>query len=84
MSAVPPQELLKAWKLESLTNEMTLGQVLQNLVSQQTALETLKASFASLRVDVDRSIAHTRLPPNIKSKVKSSKPDETPDPEQPS
>jgi len=56
---------------------MAVGHILQNLVKLQTIL-------VDLRADIDRLIAHTRLPPNAKSKAKPSKPDETPDPEQPS
>jgi len=77
MSTVTPTELLKLWKLENMQPEMAVGHILQNLVKLQTIL-------VDLRADIDRLIAHTRLPPNAKSKAKPSKPDETPDPEQPS
>ncbi len=49
MSTVTPQELLKAWKLEQMTVEMTMGHVVQNLVI--------------LRDEIDRLIAYLRLPP---------------------
>jgi hypothetical protein len=77
MSTGTPTELLKLWKLENMTPEMAVGHILQNLVKQQ-------ATLIDLRADVDRLIAQTRLPSNTKSKAKPSKPDETPDPDQPS
>jgi len=70
MAAMPPHDLLKAWKQDTMPVEMTLGHVVQNLVI--------------LREDIDRLLAHTRMPPNPKGNRKPSKPDETPDPEQPS
>ena len=76
MSTVTPQELLKAWKREEMTVEMTLGHVVQNLVKLHTA-------FVDLRTDVDCLITHTGLPPSTKGRPKPSKLDEMPDPEQP-
>lgn len=68
MAMLPPDELLKLWKLDEMPVEMTLGHVVQNLVR--------------LREDVDRLIAHTRLPPLVKGKLKSPRPDETSSPKQ--
>lgn len=76
MSTITPTEQLKLWKLENMQLEMAVGHILQNLVKLQTIL-------ADLRTDVDRLMAHTKLPSNPKGKPKPSKPDETSDPEQP-
>jgi len=82
MAALPPTELLRLWKLEELPIEMSIGHILQNLVAQQTTQETFQQTLLKLRMDIDRLMAHTRLPPPIKGKPKPSKPDETPEPEQ--
>jgi len=50
---------------------------LQNLVKLQTMV-------IDLRIDVDRLIALTKLPPDTKGKFKPSKPDEMPELQQPS
>ncbi len=84
MATLPPDELLKQWKLEQLPLEMSMGQVLQHLVKLYSDLAAQHTTQANLRADIDRLIAHTSLPPNPKGKPKLSKPDETPDPEQPS
>lgn len=70
MAAISPQELLKAWKLETVTSDMALGHIVQNLVI--------------LREDIDRLIAHTNLPPRTTGKAKLGKLDEPSDPKQPS
>ncbi len=82
MSTVSPAELWKTWKLDSIPVETAMGHVLQNLVKQQIAIETLTQSLSSQRVDMDRLIAHTRLSPSTKGKLRPSKPDEMSDPGQ--
>ena len=84
MATLPPDELLKLWKLEQLPLEMSMGHVLQNLANLRAAVATQYAALTSLRMDVDRLIAHTGLPPSTKGKPKMPKPDETIDPGQPS
>jgi len=81
MSTVTPQALLKAWKLEQVTVEMSIGHILQNLVAQQTTQASFQQTLLNLRTDVDRLLAHTQLPPNLKGKPKPSKSDEMPDSE---
>ncbi len=56
MSTVTPTELLKLWTLENMQPEMAVGHILQNLVKLQTMV-------IDLRIDVDRLIALTKLPP---------------------
>lgn len=82
MATLTPNELLRQWKLEQLPMEMSIGHILQNLVVQQTNHESFQQSLLKLRMDVDRLLAYTKLPPNVKGKPKPSKPDETSDPEQ--
>lgn len=81
MSTVTPQALLKAWKLEQVTVEMSIGHILQNLAAQQTTQASLQQTLLKLRTDVDRLLAHTQLPPNVQGKPKPSQPDEMPDSE---
>jgi hypothetical protein len=73
MSTVTPEDLFKQWKLENIPLEMAMGHVLQNLVKQQTAQETLNQAIYTLRADVDRLIAHTGLTPPAPSKRKPAK-----------
>jgi len=82
MATYTPTELLRLWKTEQLPLETATGHLLQQLVQQDSELARQRTTIASLRADVDRLIAHTRLPPSTKGKSKPSKPDETPDPEQ--
>ena len=74
MGAVTPEALLTAWKLEQTTLDMAMGQVLQNLVQQQTALDTLNRALLNLRADIDRLLAHTSLPQPSKGKAKPGGP----------
>jgi hypothetical protein len=82
MSMLLPSELLKQWKLEQAPIEMTLGHVVQNLARLHSELEANHTLLRNLRAEVDRLMAHTRLPPIVKDRQKLSKPDETSDPEQ--
>lgn len=84
MATYAPTELLHLWKTEQLLPETATGHLVQHLVKQHNELESQRRAIASLRADIDRLLAHTRLPPNIHGKPKSTKPDETPDPKQPS
>lgn len=84
MATYTPDELWQLWKTEQLPLEMATGHLLQHLMQLYSKLETERAAVFNLRADVDRLIAHTRLPPLVKGKQKPSKPDETSEPEQPS
>jgi len=70
MSTITPEELLTAWKLEQVSVEMAIGHILQNLVKQQTALDTHNRIMLNLRANVDRLIAHTGLAPIDKGEKK--------------
>jgi hypothetical protein len=73
MSTMPPDELLKLWKLEKLPLEMAMGHVLQNLAKMQATIETLETSFYKLRSDVDGLIAHTGMQVPSKGKKRRKK-----------
>lgn len=82
MATMLPSELLKLWTREQIPAEMTLGHVVQNLVKLHEEIEVHTSILRKLRADVDRLLAHTKLPPIAQGKAKSSKPDATPDLEQ--
>ena len=72
MSTITPAELLSLWKQEQIAVEMTTGHVLQNLVKQQSAIESLTALLGRLRVDVERLIA--LIGANVNPPSKQNKP----------
>lgn len=57
MATMPPDELLRLWSRESLTSEMAIGHLIQNLVQQQAALTAMQSSLAGLRKEVERTAA---------------------------
>ena len=73
MSTMPPDELLKLWKLEKLPLEMAMGHVLQNLVRMQTTIESHDASLYTLRGHVDGLMAHTGMEPRSRGKRQATK-----------
>ena len=73
MGTLPPDELLRLWKLEKLPVEMAIGQILQHLVEMYAATDNLH----KLRTDVNRLLAaRVALRPTPKDKPKS--PEEAP------
>ena len=54
MATVTPDELLRLWRQESVTLEMAIGHLIQNLVKQQAAIAAMQSTLSALRVDVDR------------------------------
>ena len=70
MSAVAPTELLQQWKLEQITPEMAIGQLIQNQIKQQELLESNSRTLSVIRVDVDSLITHAGLPPREKGRRK--------------
>ncbi len=62
MAAVAPAELLQQWKLDQITPEMAIGQLIQNQVKQQELLERNSRTLSIIRIDVDSLITHTELP----------------------
>ena len=73
MAAIAPAELLQQWKLDQITPEMAIGQLIQNLVKQQELLESNSRTLSIIRIDVDSMITHTGLPPREKGKRKPPK-----------
>ena len=73
MGTMSPQELMKHWQIEKMSVEMATGHILQNLIKNQTAIDTINVSLYNLRADVDSLIVHTEMKPNLKDKKKSTK-----------
>lgn len=74
MGAVPPEELARLWSQEQITPEMAIGQITQNLVRLQSALEaqrqllqtTLEAQrqiLAEIQGGLEREVRQTRSKP---------------------
>jgi hypothetical protein len=74
MSTMTPTELFNLWKQDQLTVEMSIGHILQNLVKQQTVLESLLATQGKPRTDVNNLSAATEIKPDATSKPKPLKP----------
>ena len=72
MGTLPPDELLRLWKLEKLPVEMAIGQILQHLVEMYAATNNLH----KLRTDVNRLMA-ARVAPRPTPKDKPKSPEET-------
>lgn len=70
MGTLPPSELLKKWRLKTMTVEMAVGHILQHLVKIVTALSALNITLYNLRADVDSLIAHTGMSPDPKDAKK--------------
>jgi len=49
MATVRPEELLRLWTRESMSSDMAVGHIIQNLVLQHSTIATLQATVASLR-----------------------------------
>ncbi len=71
MSTVTPSELLNLWKQEQLTIEMAIGHILQNLVKQQTLLETLLAVQNKRNLDTNNlGVTNTKVDDPSKLKLR--------------
>jgi hypothetical protein len=57
MATMPPDELLRLWSRESLTSEMAIGHLIQNLVHQQAALAAMQSTLSGLRKEVEHIAA---------------------------
>jgi hypothetical protein len=62
IATMPPDELLRLWSRESLTSEMAIGHLIQNLVHQQAALAAVQSTLSGLRKDVERAAAQAPVP----------------------
>ncbi len=61
MGTMPPDELLKLWKLEKLPPEMAIGHLLLS-----KTIETLDLKVFKLRADVDGLTREHGSPPHIR------------------
>ncbi len=68
MAALPAEELWKLWQQEQITSEMAIGQLIQNQVDQQSALDTQRQTIANLQTQIDRLLAQPGLPAPVKHK----------------
>jgi len=73
MGTMPPQELIKKWEREEITDEMAIGHILQHLAKIQTVIDAINITLYNLRAMVDSLIAHTEMMPNPKGKKKPPK-----------
>jgi hypothetical protein len=71
MGTMTPQELLRLYTLEKITDQQALGHMLQNLVRMQAELEALSET----RFDVERLKAFTGMEPEDKPKKKEKRED---------
>lgn len=55
MGAVPPEELARLWSQEQITTEMAIGQITQNLVRLQSALDSQRQLIQSA-LEVQRQL----------------------------
>ncbi len=70
MGTMPPEGLLRQWEREGITADMAIGHLIQNMVKQQTAIDTINLTLFNLRGTVGSLVAHTGMDPNPKSKKK--------------
>ena len=57
MATIPPDELLRLWSRETVTSEMAIGHLIQNLVQQQATIAGIQSTLSTLRSDVERTIS---------------------------
>ena len=57
MATIPPDELLRLWSRETVTSEMAIGHLIQNLVQQQATIAGIQNTLSTLRSDVERTIS---------------------------
>ena len=57
MATIPPDELLRLWSRETVTSEMAIGHLIQNLVQQQATIAGIQSTLSTLRSDVERIIS---------------------------
>lgn len=71
MSAVEASELVRLWAEEQLPTERAIGQILQLLVTMQTALERQSLTIAELRTQViEVSARGISTPTKLQRKLK--------------
>jgi hypothetical protein len=75
MATIPPDELLRLWSRKTITSEMTIGHLIQNLVQQQATIAGIQSTLSTLRSDVERTIIQppVTLEQNTKDKRRPHK-----------
>jgi len=75
MATIPPDELLRLWSRETVTSEMAIGHLIQNLVQQQATIAGIQSTLSTLRSDVERTISQPSvvLEQNTKDKRRPRK-----------
>jgi len=53
MGTMPPNELLRLWKLEKLPTEMAIGHILQNLVRIEDVQNTFSSTVYEVKADIN-------------------------------
>ena len=56
-------EVSNLWRLGQITPEIAIGYLVRDQIKQQTALTAANISWAKIRSDLDRLVAHTGLKP---------------------
>ena len=73
MEFMTPNKLLKLWQQEEITTEMAIAYLIQNQIRQETTTIAANISWAKIRADVDRLIAHTGLEPESQAETEKKK-----------
>lgn len=68
MGTMPPQELLKLWTLEKLSEKMAIGHILQNLVQIQATTTSNSRALYQIRREVDGLVTQGGIKPRSKTK----------------
>jgi len=71
MATIPPYELLRLWSRETVTSEMAIGHLIQNLVQQQATIAVIQSTLATLRSDIEHRVS--RPPASIEKAAKAKR-----------
>ncbi len=62
MGTISPQELTQMWQRETISPEMVIGHILQNLVNLQKALDATNTTYFTLRADLEEVRNFIQMP----------------------
>jgi hypothetical protein len=62
MGTISPQELTQMWQRETISPEMAIGHILQNLVNLQKALDATNTTYFTLRADLEEVRNFIQMP----------------------
>jgi hypothetical protein len=60
MASVAPDELWRLWKTEQITPEMAIGQLIQNQVNHEQAMQSANLARTTLRRELDGCAAQLK------------------------